>query len=126
MKEGKPVQSGVCSSGIEGTHTHTHTHTQNDGASTPSPLTALAVAPSLRPGDGRGWDSFSPLPKWGRLLMNQVRTRKVVLLEKYTVLSSWSTAKPAGPRPLGSSPQPWEGGSFGVHFTYTNCLSFTS
>ena len=126
MKEGKPVQSGVGRSGIEGRHTHTHTHTHNDGVSTPSALTALAVAPSLRPGDGRGLDSFSPLAKWGRLLMNQARTRKVVLLENYTVLSSWSTAKPAGPRPLGSSPHPWEGGSFGVLVTYTNCLSFTS
>ena len=128
MKEGQPVQSGLGRSGIEGrlTHTHTHTHTHNDAANTPSPLTALAVAPSLHPNDGRGWDSFSPLAKWGRLLMNQARTRKVVLLENYIVLSCWSTARPAGPRPLGSSPHPWEGGFFGVQFTYTNCLSFTS
>ena len=77
------MQSGVGHSETEGGNTHTH----NDGVSTLSPLTALAVAPSLHPGDGRGWDSFSPMAKWGRLLMNQTRTRKVVLLENYIVLS---------------------------------------
>ena len=101
---GRPVQSGLALAGVEGRHPPPPAlhrwPLMGEGEHAKSLDRPGQWLPAFVPVIKRGWDILSPLATWGRFPKSQVRTRNIFLLGNYIVLSSCSTARPAGPRSL--------------------------